>query len=353
MGGTHHQLGSVLCLGHPDQSRGHIGADHFDVPTAQIVEQGAILHQTLGSGAGQVVVCAHMHADEFGLRPHGHAGRTPDQHSAAARAGERDHHPLFGLPRSSDVVALAIVGKLLVDPIGHPQESQLAERSEVAGSKIVAERGVDALGRIHVSMGQPPAQRLGSHVDQFYLVGAPDHRVRHRLLLCDAGDLLHDVVERFQMLEVDGRYDVDAGIEDLLDVLPAFGMLRAGRIGVGQLVDQHEFGLAVQQSVDVHLFEGLAPVVDDAPRKDLQVADLSVRVRPAVILHPTDYHVGAALLPPPSLIEHGVGLAHSRGCAEIQPQLSSCHRRWPPDPRSDPLCPLVPGSLMRCAVSQW
>jgi len=42
-------------------------------------------------------------------------------------------------------VALPVVVELLVDPIGHPQQGQLAQRREVAGTEVVAEGGVDAL----------------------------------------------------------------------------------------------------------------------------------------------------------------------------------------------------------------
>ena len=40
------------------------------------------------------------------------------------------------------------------------------------------------------------------------------------------------------------RVDVDAGVEQLLDVEIALGMAAAGRVGVGELVDQHELRLA-------------------------------------------------------------------------------------------------------------
>ena len=331
MGGPHHQLGGVLRPGHLDQRRRHVGADHLDEPPPQVVEQGAVLDQPLRPGAGQAVVGSDVHADQLGLGPHGHAGRPPDEDGAAAGAGERDHHPLLGLPRPGDVVALAVVVELLVDPVGHPQQGELAQGGEVAGAEVVGEGGVDALRGIDVAVGQPPAQRLGGHVDQLDLVGGPHHRVGHRLVLGDPGDPLHHVVERLEMLQVDGGDDVDAGVEQLLDVLPSLGVLGPGSVGVGQLVHQHQLRLAGQQPVDVHLLEGLAPVLDGATGEDLQIADLGVGLGPAVLLHPADHHVGAPFLPAPALVEHGVGLADPRRGAEIEPELcpvpSGCRHR--------------------------
>ena len=71
----------------------------------------------------------------------------------------------------------------LLDPVGDPQQGQLAQGGEVAGPEVVAERGVDLLGRVDVAVGHAAAQRLGAHVDQLDLVGAPHHGVGHRLAL--------------------------------------------------------------------------------------------------------------------------------------------------------------------------
>ena len=95
------------------------------------------------------------------------------------------------------------------------------------GPEVVRQRGVDLLGRVDVAVGQAPAQRLGGHVLQLDLVGRADDRVGHRLALRHAGDLLDHVVERLQVLDVDGGDDVDAGGQQLLDVLPALGVAGA------------------------------------------------------------------------------------------------------------------------------
>ena len=52
--------------------------------------------------------------------------------------------------------------------------------------------------------------------------------------------------------------DVDAGVEDLVDVLPALLVARAGDVRVRELVDQGDLRLPGEDRVDVHLLE-LAP----------------------------------------------------------------------------------------------
>ena len=222
-------------------------------------------------------------------------------------------------------MALAVVVELLVDAVGHPQQGQLAQGGEVAGPEVVAQGGVDALRRVDVAVGQAATEGLGGHVDQLDLVGGPDHPVGHRLLLGHAGDPLDHVVERLEVLEVDCRDDIDAGVEQVVDVLPALGVPRSRDVGVGQLVDQDQLGLAGQQPLEVHLLEGLAPVLDSPAGEDRQVPDLGVGLGTSVVLHPADHHVGAALPASPALVEHGVGLADT-GCGpKVEAELAAGH----------------------------
>ncbi len=119
--------------------------------------------------------------------------------------------------------------------------SSASSRSAVRlpAAEVVGQRGVDPLGRVDVAVGEPAPQRFRCDVDQLDLVGGADDLVGHLLLLLDAGDLRDDVVEALQVLDVDGRDHGDAGVEQFLDVLPAFRVLAARGVGVGQLVDQH------------------------------------------------------------------------------------------------------------------
>ena len=141
----------------------------------------------------------------------------------ATRTRSRVSHAL------GDVVVAQVLLQLVLDAVGHPQQRELAQRCQVAGPEVVRHRRVDALGRVHVAVGQAPAQRLGRHVDQLDLFGPPHPLVGHGLPLADAGDALDHVVDRLQVLDVDRRDDVDAGVEQLLDVGPALGVARTRR----------------------------------------------------------------------------------------------------------------------------
>ena len=125
------------------------------------------------------------------------------------------------------------------------------------------------------------------------------------------------------MLDIDVRDDVDAGLEQFLHVLPALLVPRSGDVRVRELIDERHLGPPGQHGVDVHLVEGRATVGQPPARYHFQALDLRGGVRPAVRLHEGHDDVGAPLDAPVALAEHGEGLAHPGGRAEVDPQLAT------------------------------
>ena len=168
-------------------------------------------------------------------------------------------------------------------------------------------------------------KRFGCHVDQLHLSGGADDLIGNRLALDDPRDALDHIVDGLEMLDVDGRDDVDAGGENLVYVLPAFGVLRARRIRVRQLVHERNLRTTAQHRVEVHLLEGRSPVLLSSAGDDLEVCDLLGGTWPSVGLHIRDYDVGAAIVAAPPFVEHGEGLADTRGGAQVHAQRSPSH----------------------------
>ena len=100
-------------------------------------------------------------------------------------------------------------------------------------------------------------QVVGRQIDQLDVVGLVEYLVRQGLALPHAGRLVDEIVQALEVLDVDRRPDVDAGVEQLLDVLPALRVprcrLAAGEIGVGELVHQENGGVPGERGVEVEL----------------------------------------------------------------------------------------------------
>ena len=143
-----------------------------------------------------------------------------------------------------------------LDVLGDLAQRELAQRREVVERGRSSASAASARScRVDLARAQPLLQRLGREVDEHDLVGLVEDPVGERLAHADAGQLEDRVVEALEVLDVDGRDDVDAGVEDLVDVLVALLVAHARRVRVRELVDQRELGRAPDDGVDVHLLE--------------------------------------------------------------------------------------------------
>ena len=108
------------------------------------------------------------------------------------------------------------------------------------------ERALGLLGDVDLAFLQALDQVVGREVDELDRVGAVEDRVRHGLAHPHMRDLRDDVVQALDVLDVDRGIDVDAVVQQLLDVEIALGMAAARRIGVGKLVDQRRSAAAAR-----------------------------------------------------------------------------------------------------------
>ncbi len=187
---------------------------------------------------------------------------APDQGAAALAAADRDQHILRSGPDGSPRAP---------NRLCHQPKRDLAQRSQVARSEEVGEGRLHLVRCVHVAVAHPLAQGLRRDVDELDLVGLVEHSIGEGLAHGDARDVLRKILDRFEVLHVDGGDHVDARREDLLDVLVALLVAHAGRIGVGELVHKSHLRMARQHGVEIHLFEDAALIVDVEPRDDLEV----------------------------------------------------------------------------------
>ena len=221
-----------------EECRSDVPAHDLVVRPAELVEELTLLLEQGCTRRRESVLRDHVHADEIAFRALRDPCCAPDQALAVRRAGQCDKNPLAGLPRVRDAVRRPVVRERLVDAVADPGEREFAKGSEVAGSEVVRERRVDALGGVDVAAREPVAQRDRRQVDELDLVRAPHHLVGDSLALLDARDLLHDVVQRLEVLHVHRRDDADPGGEQFLDVLPALLVARSRSVRVRELVDE-------------------------------------------------------------------------------------------------------------------
>ena len=135
-----------------------------------------------------------------------------------------------------------VVDHLSVDPLRRPAQRKLPQGCKIAGREIVSCGALGLLWHIDLAFVEAGDQILGRKVDQLNVAGKIDDRIRQvsrTSIFRDSGD---DVVQAFDVLDVEGCIDVDPGGEQLLDIHVALGMpaLRPGRRTCGVLEPPHK-----------------------------------------------------------------------------------------------------------------
>ena len=133
-----------------------------------------------------------------------------DQPCRARILADADQDALAGRPRPRDRIRLHVGQQLLVDPLGGAPERELAQGGQIAGRKIMLQRPLGLFGDVDLALFEPLDQIVRRQIDQLDRVGPVEDRIRHRLAHPHMGDLRDDVVEAFDVLDIDGRIDVDA-----------------------------------------------------------------------------------------------------------------------------------------------
>jgi hypothetical protein len=96
------------------------------------------------------------------------------------------------------------------------------------------------LRHIDLALTQALEQLIRGQVDQFHIIGLIQDGIRHGFADEHARDLGHHIIQALQVLHIDRGIDIDPGVEQLLDILPAFGVPGALGIRMRQFVHQDQ-----------------------------------------------------------------------------------------------------------------
>ena len=153
-------------------------------------------------------------------------------------------------------------------------------------------------------------------VHQLHLLRPVKNAVRDPLADLDPGDGGYQVVQRLQMLHIDGRIDMDAGLQQFLHILIPFCVAAARRVRMGQLIHQNQMGFSLQRQIQIELPQPKPMVLDLCRRKRLQPLQQGQGIRPGVGLDISNDNVNALLLGLMGRFQHGVCFSDSRGVSE-------------------------------------
>ena len=122
------------------------------------------------------------------------------------------------------------------------------------------------------------------------------------------------------MLDIQGRPDIDTGVEQFLDILPALRVARARLafrdIGVGKLIDDQRRGSALQRRIQIEFTAGHAAVAHLDGRQLLETFEEFLRLRAPVGFNVAHDDIGTCRACAARCFQHGIGLADAGGRAD-------------------------------------
>ncbi len=241
--------------------------------------------------------------------------RAPRRISASTlgAAGQPDDDPLAGRPAGFDALPCPIPCESLVHPVRQPQQGQLTQSCQVARAVVVGERGIDPVCSDDLAVREALPQEFRGDIHQLNLPCLPGDLIRHSFRRPDVGDGADDVAQGREMLDVKGGQDVDAGVQQFVNILPPVGVPAFRGVGVGVIIDDGRGRPAADDRVEVQLFE-VEPSIRNPPGRDqLEPCQQGPGVAAPPVPGERDDDVLAALAQPVPLPEHRVGLPDA-GC---------------------------------------
>ncbi|MDI2023128.1 hypothetical protein PJL18_03676 [Paenarthrobacter nicotinovorans] len=296
------------------------------VAAAEVLDQGALGFQVLGGLGGHTVSGPDVDGQEVtAVYPLEDPRGTPDQYFAFGAPGQSNDDALAGRPTFLDLVLCPVARQSFVHTVSEPEQRQFPQCCQVAHPEVIGQGSVDLVGIVDLAIAQALPEQLGRNVHQMDLVSAAHDVVRDGFGLLDVGDGADNIAQGGQVLHVHRGQDIDAGVQQFLNVLPALLVPAPGNVGVGILVHDRGVWAPGQDRVQVHLFEGASPVLDGPGRHDLKPLGERLGIGASVVHGECHHHVFAAAQQPVGFFEHCVSFADARCCPQKNPQCCPRH----------------------------
>ena len=246
----------------------------------------------------------------------GEAGGGTHQLFAAGVVPDTEQDRVAGVPDFLLALAVAPGAHLLIDAIGGAAQGQFTQRNQVPFAEKVLDSALGLAADIDFALIEPLAQIVRGQIHQHHVVRGVKEGIGDGLSHLHAGDPADDVIQTFQMLDVNGGEDVNPGLQQFVHILPALWMAGAGGITVRQLIHQNQRRTAGEGGVEIELIH-VAPAVGEPPRRQgAQALQHRGGLFPAVGLRHANQNIQPLRPEPLRFRQHRPGFPHPGAGAE-------------------------------------
>ena len=232
------------------------------------------------------------------------------------------HDTSAGAPGTSNRLSLHVAAHIFVNTSGGITQRQFPQRQQISSTEEAVHRLFCLVGDIDFAFSQPLLQRFGRDIDDLDLACQLEDVIRYCLLLANAGDLVDNVNSTLNVLNVEGRKNADACIQQFLHILEPLLVSAPWKICVSKFIYQNNGWFACKDSVKIQIIELETTIDDGASRDNLQILDKRLSFCSPMSLDEADNNIYPLVLEVSCFFEHPVRLADAGGVAEVYLQVT-------------------------------
>src|SRR5450756_1317340 len=232
------------------------------------------------------------------------------------------HDTSAGAPGTRNRLSLHVAAHIFVNTSGGITQRQFPQRQQIPSTEEALHRLFCLVGDVDFAFSQPLLQRFGRDIDDLDLACQLEDVIRYCLLLANAGNLVDNVNSTLNVLNVEGRKNADACIQQFFYVLEPFLVSASWKICVSKFIYQNDGRFAREDSVEIQIIEIEATIDHGASRDHLQILDKRLSFCSPMSLDEADDNIYPLVLEVSCFFEHSVSLADAGGVAEVYLQVT-------------------------------
>src|SRR6266702_7247754 len=252
-----------------------------------------------------------------------HPGRARNQVLRYRIGTDADGDPLTNRRAALHVLLFHVAFQAAIHHAAHLPQREFTQSNEIARTKEVCESAVTPLHGIYITALHASLQSLWRQIGENDFIHSLHHPIRHGLAHDYAGDASYKRSYALDVLNIHRGDYVNLCVQDLHHIFVAFAMFSALDVSVRELVHQYDFGMSLENGVNIHFVESRALVNKLLSWHNGQARSEFSRDRATVALHHADHHFLAPAMPANALAQHAVRLAYARRIAEKELEAST------------------------------
>src|SRR5664280_3394730 len=218
--------------------------------------------------------------------------------------------------RTSNRLSLHVPAHIFVDTSGSITQRQFPQRQQIPSTEEALHRLFCLVGDVDFAFSQPLLQRFGRDIDDLDLACQLEDVIRYCLLLANAGNLVDNVNSTLNVLNVEGRKNADACIQQFLHILEPFLVSASWQICVSKFIYQNNGRFEREDSVEIQIIEIEATIDHGASRDHLQILDKRLSFCSPMSLDEANDNIYPLVLEVSCFFEHSISLANAGDVAE-------------------------------------